>query len=77
MLDEVDYKHTGQVRKIDVDALKFAIEKGSSVVLLSPLGTSPTRAMRLLQLHGRPTAPASTMALRAEELIACPAARAC
>ena len=42
VLDGVDYKHTGQVRKIDVDALKFAIEKGSSVVLLSPLGFSPT-----------------------------------
>ena len=41
VLDGVDYKHTGQVRKIDVDALKFAIEKGSSVVLLSPLGFSP------------------------------------
>ena len=52
VLDGVDYKHTGQVRKIDVDALKFAIEKGSSVVLLSPLGFAHGR--RLQPGDGRP-----------------------
>ena len=63
VLDGVDYKHTGQVRKIDVDALKFAIEKGSSVVLLSPLG-SPTGDAFNLAMEDLATSVA--VALRAE-----------
>jgi amino-acid N-acetyltransferase len=67
VLDGVDYKHTGQVRKIDVDALKFAIEKGSSVVLLSPLGFSPTGDAFNLAMEDLATSVA--VALRAEKLI--------
>ena len=67
VLDGVDYKHTGQVRKIDIDALKFAIEKGSSVVLLSPLGFSPTGDAFNLAMEDLATSAA--IALRAEKLI--------
>jgi amino-acid N-acetyltransferase len=35
IIDGVDYKHTGQVRKIDVEALRSSIDRGS-IVLLSP-----------------------------------------
>lgn len=66
VLDGVDYQHTGQVRKIDVDALKFAIEKGS-VVLLSPLGFSPTGDAFNLAMEDLATSVA--VALRAEKLI--------
>ncbi|MDM9558165.1 amino-acid N-acetyltransferase [Bordetella petrii] len=67
VVDGIDYKHTGQVRKIDVDALKFAIEKGSSVVLLSPLGFSPTGDAFNLAMEELATSVA--VALRAEKLI--------
>ena len=66
VVDGVDYKHTGQVRKIDVDALKFAIEKGS-IVLLSPLGFSPTGDAFNLAMEDLATSVA--VALRAEKLI--------
>ena len=66
VLDGVDYQHTGQVRKIDVEALKFAIEKGS-VVLLSPLGFSPTGDAFNLAMEDLATSVA--VALRAEKLI--------
>ncbi|MBO9352563.1 amino-acid N-acetyltransferase [Bordetella petrii] len=67
VVDGIDYKHTGQVRKIDIDALKFAIEKGSSVVLLSPLGFSPTGDAFNLAMEDLATSVA--VALRAEKLI--------
>jgi len=66
VVDGIDYQHTGQVRKIDVDALKFAIERGS-VVLLSPLGFSPTGDAFNLAMEELATSVA--VALRAEKLI--------
>ncbi|AHV92403.1 amino-acid N-acetyltransferase [Bordetella holmesii] len=66
VLDGVDYKHTGHVRKIDVDALKFAIERGS-MVLLSPLGFSPTGEAFNLAMEDLATSVA--VGLRAEKLI--------
>ncbi|HBI82271.1 amino-acid N-acetyltransferase [Orrella sp. NBD-18] len=66
IIDGIDYKHTGQVRKIDVDALKFAIERGS-IVLLSPLGFSPTGEAFNLSMEELATSVAT--ALRAEKLI--------
>ncbi|WP_144638215.1 amino-acid N-acetyltransferase [Bordetella genomosp. 13] len=66
VVDGVDYQHTGLVRKIDADALKFAIERGS-VVLLSPLGFSPTGDAFNLAMEELATSVA--VALRAEKLI--------
>ena len=36
-----DYQHTGEVRRIEVDAIRQQMDAGN-VVLLSPLGSSPT-----------------------------------
>jgi amino-acid N-acetyltransferase len=66
IIDGVDYRHTGQVRKIDVEALKFAIERGS-IVLLSPLGFSPTGEAFNLAMEELATSVATS--LRAEKLI--------
>ncbi len=66
VIDGVDYKHTGHVRKIDIEALKFAIER-SSIVLLSPLGFSPTGEAFNLAMEDLATSVA--VALRAEKLI--------
>jgi len=41
IVDGVDFQHTGLVRKIDVDTIRFAMQSGA-IVLLSPLGYSPT-----------------------------------
>jgi len=62
----VDYRHTGQVRKVDVEALRFAIERGS-ILLLSPLGFSPTGEAFNLAMEELATSVA--VALRAEKLI--------
>ena len=66
IIDGVDYKHTGQVRKIDIDALRNAIERGS-IVLLSPLGFSPTGEAFNLSMEELATSVAT--GLRAEKLI--------
>ncbi len=39
--DGVDYKHTGVVRKIDVQAIQQRLDD-NAIVLLSPIGYSPT-----------------------------------
>ncbi|WP_169512584.1 amino-acid N-acetyltransferase [Bordetella avium] len=66
VIEGVDYRHTGHVRKIDIEALKFAIERGS-IVLLSPLGFSPTGEAFNLAMEDLATSVA--VALRAEKLI--------
>ena len=37
----IDYRHTGEVRRIDAEAIQAALSNGA-IVLLSPLGYSPT-----------------------------------
>ncbi|MBF0471458.1 MAG: amino-acid N-acetyltransferase [Gammaproteobacteria bacterium] len=39
--DGIDYQHTGEVRKVDAKAIRNLLDHGS-IVLLSPLGYSPT-----------------------------------
>src|SRR5690625_5613340 len=41
VIDGVDYQHAGAVRKIDTDSILRTLEQ-ESIVLLSPLGFSPT-----------------------------------
>lgn len=41
VLDGIDFQHTGTVRKIDVPAIQAALSQ-QAIVLLSPLGYSPT-----------------------------------
>jgi len=62
----VDLMHTGSVRKVDVAALRDRMEFGE-VVLLSPLGYSPTGEVFNLTLED--VATATAIALDADKLI--------
>jgi len=66
VIDGVDYCHTGAVRKIDVNALT-AILNQHAIILLSPLGFSPTGEAFNLAMEDLATSVA--VALRAEKLI--------
>jgi len=50
ILDGVDFQHTGRVRRVDVVGIRRQLEDGS-VVLLSPLGYSPTGEIFSLALE--------------------------
>ncbi|GAB4129920.1 MAG: amino-acid N-acetyltransferase [Sideroxydans sp.] len=62
----VDMQHTGRVRKVDVAALRDRMEFGE-VVLLSPLGYSPTGEIFNLTLED--VATATAIALDADKLV--------
>lgn len=66
VLDGVDFMHTGEVRRIDAAAIQKRLED-NELVLLSPLGYSPTGEVFNLSLED--VASATAVALRAEKLI--------
>ncbi|MGE4334793.1 MAG: amino-acid N-acetyltransferase, partial [Pigmentiphaga sp.] len=66
VIDGLDYQHTGLVRKIDTEAMRFAVDHGS-IVLMSPLGFSPTGEAFSLSMEELATRVA--VSLRAEKLI--------
>ncbi len=66
IIEGVDYQHTGTVRKLDINALKSVMSQGA-IVLLSPLGFSPTGEAFNLAMEDLATSAA--VALRAEKLI--------
>lgn len=66
VIDGVDYKHAGSVRKMDIDAIRNIINQGA-IVLLSPLGFSPTGEAFNLAMEDLATSAA--ISLRAEKLI--------
>jgi amino-acid N-acetyltransferase len=66
VIDGVDYMHTGAVRKMDIDAINSIIHQ-RAIVLLSPLGFSPTGEAFNLAMEDLATSAA--VALRAEKLI--------
>ena len=55
-----DYQHTGEVRRIEVDAIRQQMDAGN-VVLLSPLGSSPTG--ELFNLNAEDVASTAAIAL--------------
>ncbi|NEN74940.1 amino-acid N-acetyltransferase [Pelistega sp. NLN82] len=66
VIDGIDYKHTGKVRKFDITSIHKAISLGA-VVLLGPIGFSPTGeafniAMEELATH-------AAIALKADKLV--------
>ena len=61
-----DYQHTGEVRRIDVDAIRQQHSAGN-VVLLSPLGCSPTG--ELFNVNAEEVASTAAIALGADKLI--------
>ncbi|MBC7202087.1 MAG: amino-acid N-acetyltransferase [Pusillimonas sp.] len=66
VIEGVDYLHTGSVRKLDSDALRSVLNQGA-IVLLSPLGFSPTGEAFNLAMEDLATSVA--ISLRAEKLI--------
>ena len=66
IVDGVDYRHTGLVRKVSAQAIRLALDNGA-IVVLSPLGFSPTGEAFNLTMEDVATATAS--ALDADKLI--------
>ncbi len=64
--DGVDYCHTGEVRRIDASGIHQQLDAGR-IVLLSPLGYSPTG--EIFNLSAEEVATATSIALHAEKLI--------
>ena len=64
--DGVDYMHTGEVRKIDHNAINNALEK-NSIVLLSPIGYSSTG--EIFNLSVEDVATQAAIELKASKLI--------
>lgn len=62
----VDYQHTGEVRRIDAEAVRRHLD-GGAVVVLSPLGYSPTG--EVFNLAAEDVAAAAAVALRADKLV--------
>ncbi len=62
----VDYLHTGEVRRVAVDAIGRQLEEGA-IVLLSPLGYSPTG--EIFNLSAEDVATAAAVQLKADKLI--------
>jgi amino-acid N-acetyltransferase len=66
VLDGVDYMHTGEVRKVDAVAIQRRLQE-NDLVLLSPLGYSPTGEVFNLALED--VAASTAIALKADKLI--------
>jgi amino-acid N-acetyltransferase len=66
VIDGVDFQHTGEVRKVDVEAIRRRLDL-EETVLISPLGYSPTGEIFNLTLEDVATSVAS--ALKADKLI--------
>jgi amino-acid N-acetyltransferase len=66
ILDGVDFKHTGLVRKIDATGIRRAVEFGA-LVMLSPFGFSPTGEAFNLSMED--VAASAASALQADKLI--------
>ena len=62
----VDHEHTGEVRRVDVAALRAHLERGY-IVLLSPVGYSPTG--EIFNLPAEEIATAVAAALHADKLV--------
>lgn len=64
--DGVDYEHTGEVRRVDVEAIQQRLQHGD-VVLVSPLGYSPTG--EVFNLNAEDVAFAIARDLQADKLL--------
>lgn len=62
----VDYQYTGEVRRIDAEAIRQQVDHGA-IALLSPLGYSPTG--EIFNLSASDVATATAVALKADKLI--------
>ncbi len=66
IIDGIDYLHTGDIRKIDTNSISYSLNAGD-VVLLSPVGYSPTG--ETFNINGEDLATKSAIELKADKLI--------
>lgn len=66
VLDGIDYGHTGEIRRVDAEAIKQQLDIGN-IVLISPLGYSPTG--EIFNLAGNDVAARVAISLHADKLI--------
>ncbi len=66
VLDGIDYQHTGEVRRIDAEAIRRHLDN-EQIVLLPPLGYSPTG--EVFNLNATDVAAAVAEALSADKLV--------
>lgn len=66
IIDGVDYQHTGSIRKIDSQSILHSLKAGD-VVLLSPVGYSPTG--EIFNINAEDLATQSSIELQADKLI--------
>jgi len=66
VIDGIDFQHTGEVRKVDVEGIRRRLDL-EETVLISPLGYSPTGEIFNLTMENVATAVAT--ALKADKLI--------
>lgn len=64
--DGVDFQHTGEVRRIDTEAVRYQLDQGA-LVLISPLGYSPTG--EIFNLTAEDVATSTAIALKADKVI--------
>jgi len=64
--DGVDFQHTGEVRRIDAEAIKLQLDQ-NALVLLSPLGYSPTG--EIFNLSAEDVATSTAIALKADKVL--------
>ncbi|MEY1660934.1 amino-acid N-acetyltransferase [Isoalcanivorax beigongshangi] len=64
--DGFDYQHTGEVRRVQVDAIRRQLDAGN-LVLLSPIGCSPTG--ELFNMNSEEVASTAAIALKADKII--------
>ena len=62
----IDYQHTGEVRRIDAEAIKLQLDQ-DALVLLSPLGYSPTG--EVFNLSAEDVATSAAIALKADKVL--------
>lgn len=67
VIEGVDYKHTGEVRRVDADGIRHRLDSGA-VVLLTPIGYSATGEVFNVSSHEM--AATTALALGADKLIA-------
>ena len=66
IINGIDYLHTGDIRKIDSASIKHSLDAGD-VILLSPIGFSPTG--EIFNINGEDLATLSSIELKADKLI--------
>jgi amino-acid N-acetyltransferase len=66
VLEGVDYQHTGQVRRIDAEAIRQRLDEGA-IALIAPIGYSPTG--EVFNLSAAEVATSTAIALGADKLV--------